>query len=77
LSLKYVDGKALNPLLFLVYDKMAAASCFPEMFSSIAKLFGAELRCLKFYQVKIKKIIEIFIHKKFFLIKFLFLKFFP
>lgn len=48
-----MDGKSLNPMLYLVHDKIAAASCFPEMFSSIAKIFGAEVRCLKFYQVSI------------------------
>lgn len=49
--LQYIDGKNLNPLLYLVHEKIAMASCFPELFSSICKLFGGEVRCLKFYQV--------------------------
>lgn len=37
-------------MLYLVHEKIAAASCFPEFFSSIAKIFGAENRCIKFFQ---------------------------
>lgn len=41
----------MNPQLYLVNDKIAAAACFPEIFDTMAKLFGGNERCLKLYQV--------------------------
>lgn len=38
-------------MLYLVSDKLAAASCFPEIFDTVTKLFGGVPRCLKLYQV--------------------------
>lgn len=48
-----MDGKTVNPLLFLVNEKIAVVSCFPEIVTLLIEIFGGDPRCLKLYSVLI------------------------
>lgn len=46
---EYIEGRAVNPNLYLVMDSMAIVSCYPEFFESLGKVFGSHPRCHIFF----------------------------
>lgn len=45
----YIDGRLINQDLFLVHEKIAVCTAFPEIFFTLIWIFGGEPRCQKFY----------------------------
>lgn len=45
----YIEGKSINQSLYLVNEKIAVVSAFPEVFETIGKIFGSKERCMKLY----------------------------